>query len=155
MVSQPAFLYYEGTRYLETVPPDQLEDLYPFDSMLECGVITGAGSDAPLVDPNPMVSIGVAVTRRSQQGRSLPRNGVPLMQALRMHTLEAARANFEEQIKGSLTPGKLADFVVLDTDPFSVSQEDIQQIRTVMTVLGGSVVWTDPDIHILETEIFK
>lgn len=144
VVTQPAFLHYEGDRYLKTVPPEELERLYPFDAMLECGLTVGAGSDTPIADPNPMVSIGAAVTRSSNTGRRLPRPGIGLMQAMRMHTAGAAAVNFEESIKGTISPGKLADFVVLSENPFDVPEDRIKDIRVVMTVLDGEIVWSEP-----------
>ena len=145
VVTQPAFLYYEGERYLKTVPADQLERLYALDAMLQNNLRVGAGSDCPLADPNPLVSIGTAVTRRCENGSRLPGNGIPLNDALKMHTLDAAAASFEENIKGSLSPGKMADFVLLSDDPFSVPADRIKDIRVTMTVLGGSVVWCEPE----------
>jgi predicted amidohydrolase YtcJ len=141
VVSQPAFLFYEGERYLETVPSGRLEYLYTFDAMRENGLTVGAGSDAPIADPNPLVSIGAAVNRRSEAGRLLPGRGLDLLEAVRMHTIHAAAAGFEENIKGSLSPGKLADFVVLSENPFTVPPDRIKDIRVVMTVLGGEIVW--------------
>jgi predicted amidohydrolase YtcJ len=63
-----------------------------------------------------------------------------LLAAIRIHTLDAAAANFEEQVKGSLTPGKLADMVLLSENPFSVDCAYIKDVEVVMTVLGGRVI---------------
>jgi predicted amidohydrolase YtcJ len=60
-----------------------------------------------------------------------------------MHTLDAAAACFEENIKGSIRPGKLADLVLLSDNPFTVSAERIKDIRVVMTVIGGRIVWDE------------
>lgn len=148
VVTQPVFLFQEGARYLETVPSDQLEHLYPIDGMIRSGLRVGAGSDAPVADPNPLVSIGAAVALRSEDGRLLPGRGILLIQAIRMHTTEAAAANFEEHSKGSISPGKMADFVVLSEDPFTVPPERVQDIRVVMTVLGGAIAWNESgEIH--------
>jgi len=144
VVTQPAFIHYEGDRYLMTVPDGELDRFYPFDAMFECGLHAAAGSDAPVVNPNPMSGIGAAITRRSRAGTLLPRPGVTRMQAMGMYTLHAAEANFEEKIKGSITPGKLADFVLLDEDPAAVPEERIRDIRVIMTVLDGSIVWCEP-----------
>jgi predicted amidohydrolase YtcJ len=141
IVTQPAFLFYEGDRYLKTVPPDELENLYPVDAMIDSGVRVGFSSDCPIADPNPLVSLYAAVARRSNSGNPLPRRGVDLHQAIKMHTLDAAAASFEEGMKGSISPGKLADFVLLDEDPFVVAPDRIREIRPVMTVLGGRIVW--------------
>ncbi|MBN2320352.1 MAG: amidohydrolase [Acidobacteria bacterium] len=143
VVTQPAFLHYEGDRYLKTVPAEELENLYPVGSMLESKLRTGFGSDFPIVDPNPWVGIGAAVTRKTEDGRRVPGRGTDLFQALRMQTLEAAAATFEENLKGSISPGKMADFVLLNEDPFSVSPDRIKDIQVRMTVLGGSIMYTD------------
>jgi predicted amidohydrolase YtcJ len=143
VVTQPAFLFYEGERYIKTVPADQLKYIYPIDLMLKNNLRVAFGSDLPIVDANPMVGIGTAVTRRSESGSRLPGQGIGLYDAIRMHTLDAAAASFEEHIKGSICPGKMADFVLLDKDPFSVAAEQIKDIRIVMTVIGGRIVWSE------------
>jgi predicted amidohydrolase YtcJ len=140
IVTQPGFLYYSGERYLQTLPKDQLDHLYPIGSMLENGLRVGIGSDFPIADPNPMVSICAAVTRRAENGGTLPQQGIRVLDAIRMHTLDAAAASFEEQVKGSLTPGKLADMVLLNENPFGVDSADIRDIEVIMTVLGGRVI---------------
>jgi len=143
VVTQPAFLFYEGERYLETVPADELKYLYPIDLMLKNNLRVAFGSDSPIVDANPMVGIGTAVTRRSENGSRLPGQGIDLYDAIRMYTLDAAAASFEEHIKGSICPGKMADFVLLSDDPFSVTNDRIKHIRVVMTVIGGRIVWSE------------
>jgi len=71
----------------------------------------------------------------------LPEERISATQALAMYTINAAYASFEEGIKGSITPGKLADMVVLDADPLRSPLEGIKDIKVEMTVLGGEVVW--------------
>jgi predicted amidohydrolase YtcJ len=142
VVTQPAFIYYHGDRYLRTVPDDQLEYLYAIGSMLRNGLSIGFSSDFPISDPNPMVGICAAVTRMTQDNhRVLPREGVGIADALKMYTLGAATAAFEERIKGSISPGKVADLIMLSEDPFAVPPEGIKDIQVLMTVLGGRVVW--------------
>jgi predicted amidohydrolase YtcJ len=145
VVTQPTFLFSEGERYLEKIPDEDLPHLYPLAAMIESGLRIAAGADAPIADPNPMTGIGAAVTRLSKEGRRLPQQGIDLDRALRMYTVDAAAANFEEDIKGSIAVGKLADFVVLDQNPFRVSLEKIRDIRVIMTVIAGEIVWRDPD----------
>jgi predicted amidohydrolase YtcJ len=142
VVTQPAFVYYNGDRYLKTVPDDQLEHLYAIGSMVHHGLSVGSGSDFPISDPNPLVGICAAVTRMTEDGqRVLPHEGVRVSDALRMYTLGAAHAAFEEKIKGSISCGKVADLVVLSEDPFAVHPEGIKDIQALMTILGGRVVW--------------
>ncbi len=141
VVTQPSFLYYNGDRYLQTVPRNELDHLYPFRSMLESGLLVGAGSDFPIAGPNPLVSIYAAVTRKSESGAALPQQGISVFDALRMHTVMAAASNFEERVKGSLTPGKYADIVMLSENPLSIDAEKLKSIRVVLTVLAGRVVF--------------
>jgi predicted amidohydrolase YtcJ len=144
VVTQPSFIYYSGDRYLQTVPEDQLEYLYPVRSMLQNGLHPAAGSDFPIADPNPLVSICAAVTRQTRDGAVIPQQRIDVMDALRMHTINAAAAGFEEMMKGSLSPGKLADIVVLSENPLEVDSDRIRDIEVLMTVLNGKVVFTEP-----------
>ena len=140
IVTQPAFIYYNGGRYRQTVPGDQLEFLYPVRSMLEHGILLGAGSDFPVVDPNPLVSIHAAVTRQTEEGAVVSQQRISVLDAIRMHTIGAAAAGFEEGIKGSLSPGKLADIVMLSENPFEVDPDQLKNIRVVMTIIGDRII---------------
>lgn len=144
VVTQPSFLYFSGDRYLRTVPEDQREYLYAMGSMIRSGICVGFGSDFPVSDPNPMIGIQAAVTRLTEEGRSIfPDGRISASEALRAYTRDAAAANFEDDIKGSISAGKLADLVLLDNDPRTVGPVSIKDIRTIMTILGGRVVWSD------------
>jgi predicted amidohydrolase YtcJ len=141
IVTQPSFVYCNGDRYLQTVPQDQLGCLYPFGSMLESGLLVGAGSDFPLADPNPLVSIFAAVTRKSRSGSRLPQQGISVLEALAMHTISAAAAGFEEGMKGSIAPGKLADIVMLRDNPLSIEPDRLEDNRVMMTIVGGKIAF--------------
>jgi len=142
VVTQPPFIYYSGDRYLKTVSGSQLKYLYPLASLLEHNVHIAGSSDCPIVPPNPLIGIHSAVSRRSETGKAvLAQEGITPLDALHMYTDYAARATFEENIKGSITPGKLADLVVLSNDPTKVPVEEIKDIQVEMTVLNGEVVW--------------
>lgn len=142
IVTQPPFIYYNGERYLATLPPNDLNWLYSIGSLLASGVKVAASSDAPVVPPNPLVGIYAAVTRATETGQTLlPQEGISRLEALKMYTLEAAYASFEEGVKGCLTPGRLADLVVLSDDPTKVPPEEIKEIEVVMTIVDGKVVW--------------
>lgn len=141
IVMQPSFLYYSGDRYLETVPADELEHLYAIRSLQEEGLSMAFASDFPVSDPNPLVGIRAAATRISEGGREvLPREKTTVSDAIRLYTLGSAAAAFEENIKGSITPGKLADLVILSDDPLSPDAAR-KNIRVVTTILGGRIVW--------------
>jgi predicted amidohydrolase YtcJ len=142
IVSQPPFVYYSGERYLATVAPDILPWMYRVRSPLESGLVVAGSSDTPVVPLNPLAGIYAAVTRKTRAGQDFfPVEAVTPYPALKMYTINAAYASFEENIKGSLSPGKLADMVVLSADPTRVPPEQIMDIEVVMTILDGEVVW--------------
>ncbi|MBW1708916.1 MAG: amidohydrolase [Deltaproteobacteria bacterium] len=142
-VTHPAFIYYSGERYLKTVPPSQLEYLYPMGTLLNGGVPIAAGSDAPIVPVNPLPGIYAAVSRKAENGDDVLTNEkVTVYEALRMYTALAAMSAFEEKDKGALSPGRLADVVVLSDNPAAVPEEEITGIQVEMTILGGEIAWT-------------
>ncbi|MFC2010816.1 amidohydrolase [Chloroflexota bacterium] len=142
VVTQPPFLYYSGERYLATVPVDQQPWLYRIKSLLNSGLVVAGSSDSPVVTNNPLVGIYGAVTRKAQSGQTLlPEERISVSQALAMYTINAAYASFEEGVKGSITPGKLADILLLSDDPTQIPPEQIKDIRVEMTIIGGKVVW--------------
>ena len=106
------------------------------------------GSDWPVVSSDVLRGLYIAVTRKTREGRPpggwLPEQAVTLEAALRHYTSDAAYASFEEQDKGSLTPGKLADIVVLSADLFKLAPEAILSARVRATIMGGRVVYRAP-----------
>jgi len=144
VVTQPPFIYYSGERYLATVPPERQRWLYRIKSFLGSGLVVAGSSDSPVVSDNPLVGIYAAVTRRAESGQEvLPQEAVSPQQALEMYTANAAYASFEEDVKGAIAPGKLADMAVLSADPLKSLPELIKDIRVEMTILDGEVVWED------------
>ncbi len=142
IVTQPPFIYYSGERYLATVPARQFRWLYRFKSFIDSGLTVAASSDCPVVPANPLVGIYAAVTRRAETGQEiLPEQSISVRQALAMYTINAAYASFEEDLKGSITPGKLADVVVLSDNPTTVPPEAIKDIKVEMTIIDGKIVW--------------
>jgi len=144
VVTQPAFIYYSGDRYLETVPRQHLEHLYALRTLLKNGVSVAASSDFPIVPPNPLIGICSAVTRMSRTGKPVSEGeAIPPWAALRMYTCDAARATLDEAIRGTIAPGKAADLILLSGDPTRVAPEEIKDIRVEMTMIAGEVVWGD------------
>jgi predicted amidohydrolase YtcJ len=141
IVTQPPFIYYSGERYLATVAPSQLPWLYRIKAPLESGVMVAGSSDTPVVPCNPLVGVYAAVTRQAESGQALlPEEAISPHRALALYTVNAAYASFEEDIKGSITPGKLADIIVLSEDPTRLPPERIKDIKVEMTIIGGEVV---------------
>ncbi len=142
VVVQPGFIYYGGDRYLATMPETDKSYLFRFGSLLDGNLTLAASSDAPITPPNPMLALYAALTRKTRTGRDiLPAEAVSPVEALKMYTLNAAYASNEENIKGTIAPGKLADMVVLSGNPLKSSPEEIRDIRVEMTIARGKVVW--------------
>jgi predicted amidohydrolase YtcJ len=125
--------------------PDRLMGAYAWRRMLNAGVKFANGSDFPVEDPNPFYGLFAAVTRQDRKGFPaggwMPDQKLTRAEALHSFTLGGAYAAFEERDKGSLEPGKLADFLVLEQDLMTVPELEIPKIRVRMTVLGGRTVF--------------
>ena len=142
VVSQPSFLYHSGDRYLKNVPREDLPHLYPFGDLLRAGGRLAAGSDAPVVPPRPLLGIQTAVSRAGRLGAVLsPQQSLDVAQALLMHTRDAAWSAFQDDERGSIEPGKRADFVLLSNDPASVPPDEIADLDVEMTVVAGQIAW--------------
>ena len=142
IVNQPPFIYYSGERYLATVDPDILPWMYRIKSPMDKGLVVAGSSDTPVVPCNPLAGIYAAVARKTESGQDFyPEEAVSAYQALGMYTRNSAYAAFEENIKGSVSAGKLADMVVLSDDPTKIPTEQIKDIKVDMTILGGEMVW--------------
>jgi predicted amidohydrolase YtcJ len=143
VVTQPPFIYYNGERYLKTVPSDQINDLYPLATLIKAGIKLAAGSDCPVVPPNPLNGIYAAVSRLDEIGQTIAsEQRITPQQALSMYTDAAAYSCFQENLKGLLTRGKLADLVVVSNDPSQVATEEIKDLEIKMTLIGGEIVWS-------------
>jgi predicted amidohydrolase YtcJ len=118
---------------------------YPMRSLAENGVRLAFGSDAPVEEPDPIQGIFAAVTRKRHDELSQPgwhtEQCLTVEEAVRGYTTGAAYASGQEHIKGSITPGKLADFVILSKDIFTVNPLEIADTKILGTVVGGKVVF--------------
>jgi predicted amidohydrolase YtcJ len=143
VVTQPSFIYYSGERYLSTVPDCELKHLYPIATLMKSGARVAGSSDCPIVPPNPLKGIYSAVSRLAKSGELIPpaEEKIALPEALRMYTDDAARTTFEEMVKGSITPNKVADLVILNRDPSNLPLDEIKDIEVEMTILNGEIVW--------------
>ncbi len=142
IITHPSALYYQGDRYLATVEKEQLPWLYRIKSPLAAGIRVAAASDAPVATVNPLAGIYGAVARTSENGQVLqPEERVSIAQALALHTAAGAYASIEENIKGSIAPGKLADMIILSDDPLTARPENLVNIKVLMTIIGGRVAW--------------
>ncbi len=113
---------------------------YAWRSLLKSGAVIGAGTDVPVERVDPIANFYSAVTRRLPDGTTFfPEQRMTRHEALHSQTLGAAYAAFEEDLKGSLEPGKLADVVVLSEDLLTVAEDRILDTRVLMTIVGGEV----------------
>jgi predicted amidohydrolase YtcJ len=124
---------------------ERLVGAYAWQSLIKSGCIIAGGSDAPVERGEPMIEFYAAVARKSVKGFSgegwHPEQAVSRDQALKMFTIWPAYAAFEEEDKGSIEVGKLADFTVLSNDIKKIPEADILRTRCVMTVIGGEIVF--------------
>ena len=130
------------------IGPERMEGAYAWKSLLESGATLVGSADTPafpVLWTNPMLGIYAAVTRQDADGN--PPGGfhaeqsLTRMEALKMYTVSAAYAAFEEDVKGTLTPGKLADITVLSKDIMSIPAPEILETEALMTIVGGKVVF--------------
>ena len=128
---------------------ERLQGAYAWQTLIKSGVPVAGGSDAPVERGEPMIEFYAAVARKPlpsrAQGASLegwhPEEAMTREQALKAFTLWAAYAAFEEDVKGSITPGKLADFTVLSADIMKIPEPEILTTKNLMTIIGGKVVY--------------
>ncbi len=114
---------------------------YVWRSLLDSGAVVTNGTDAPVEDVDPIASYHATVTRELNDGtRFYPEQAMTREEALHSYTMANAFAAFEEGVKGSLTPGKYADIVVLTKDILSVPEDEILQARPALTIVAGEVV---------------
>ncbi len=141
VASQPGFLSTLGDGFAAAFPESR-DELYAFASWRQAGITVAGSSDAPVITASPLVGIRDAVLRRTAAGQVLgPGERLTAWDALAMYTRAAAFAMHREDEIGSLEPGKLADFVVLDASPLDVDPERIGDIQVLATVLGGVPVY--------------
>ncbi len=139
---QPPFIYYLGDSYVTNLGMERARCIYPFRSYIDYGIPACYGSDYPVVDIDPMAGIYAAVTRRTDRQTELgPEEAVSVHEAIRGYTYWGAYASFEEDIKGTLAPGKLADMCVLSQDILAVEAEDILNTKVDLTIVGGKIVY--------------
>jgi len=136
-----AFAYYIGDAILDCVGERRLTKAFPFRTLLKNGVIIAGGSDSPGYWPvDPLRDIATAASRKMRWGDIwVPEERISVTEAFAMHTTTASWVGFEENDKGTLDVGKLADIAVLAEDPFAVPPEKIRELKVEMTLVGGEV----------------
>ena len=154
---QPAWLYLDGATLRQHFGVERLAYFHPYRTLFEEGVTVGGGSDhmqkigsLRSINPyNPFLGMWTTLVRqpRGSEAPLHPEQNLTREQAIRLYTINNAFLTFEEARKGSLEPGKLADFIVLDRDILSCPVEEVKDIQVEATYLGGARVYVRPGRH--------
>jgi hypothetical protein len=124
---------------------DRASRTYAFRTFLDYGVRLAFGTDWEVAPLNPLLGVYAAVTRATLDGKNpngwFPEQKLTVAEAIEAYTMGSAYAEFQEEEKGSITPGKLADMVLLSDDVFSIEPEKIRDVKALKTLVGGKLVW--------------
>ena len=142
---QPHHLIEDGVWAEKRIGKERTKYTHPYKSFLDSSVTLAFGTDWPVVSLNPLIGIFSAVTRETVDGKNpngwIPEQKISLEDAIKCYTLNSAYAAFQENVKGSLTEGKLADFIVLDKNLFLISPDEIKNAKVLMTVFDGNIIY--------------
>jgi predicted amidohydrolase YtcJ len=142
---QPYHAIDDGRWAEKRIGPKRAETTYAFRSLLDSGAVLAFGTDWYVAPLDPVMSIYGAVTRRTLDGKNpqgwVPSQKITVEEAVRAYTWGSAYAEFAEQAKGTIAPGKLADLVILDRDIFRVDPAEIEKAKVKMTIMDGRVVY--------------
>ncbi|MBO1002152.1 amidohydrolase [Pseudogracilibacillus auburnensis] len=141
VIPNPVFMYENGDHYIHFYG-DRVNWMYPANDYIESTITAAFGSDAPVVGCDPLLGIHAAVNRKSKHNIQVgERQKIGVLDALKAYTIMGAYASFEEEIKGSLEKGKLADLVVLDKSILNVEKEKIKELQVELTMINGEIVY--------------
>jgi predicted amidohydrolase YtcJ len=142
---QPYHAIDDGRWAEKRIGKERAKTTYAFRSLLDAGATLAFGTDWTVAPLNPMLTIYAAATRRTLDGKNpkgwVPEQKISVEEAVRAYTVGSAYAEFQEEVKGSITPGKLADLVILTRDIFKIDPKEIENVKVVATILDGRVVY--------------
>lgn len=142
---QPYHCADDGRWCDKRIGPERAKGTYAFRSLLDAGASLAFGTDWTVAPLNPMESLKAAVTRQTLDGKHpegwVPDQKITLAQAIRAYTVGSAYAEFQEHVKGSLVPGRLADVVMLDRDLFTMNPSALDTVKVALTIVDGKVVY--------------
>jgi len=144
---QPGWIYTLANSTIENLGAERARGAFRLHDMINAGLEPGFGTDLTgivLETFDPFLHVWAAVTRTSDVGVFVPEQAVTVTEGLRMLTLWSARAQGEDSIKGSIEPGKLADMVVISDDILRIAPSAIRDLKVLMTIVGGRVVYQAP-----------
>jgi hypothetical protein len=142
---QPYHCIDDGRWAEKRIGPERAKTTYAFRALLDSGAVLAFGSDWDVAPMVPLLGIYAAATRRTLDGRHpdgwVPEQKITAAEAIRAYTMGSAYAGFDEKIKGSIEPGKLADMVVVSDDILSIPAVEIEKTRVETTVFDGKVIY--------------
>ena len=142
---QPTHAIEDGVWAVKRIGKERIKYTHPYKSFLENKAMVCFGTDWPVVTIDPFLTLYAAVTRRTVEGQNpdgwIPEQKISIQDAIKCYTINNAYAEFTENEKGSIEPGKFADFVVLDHNPLTIDPVKLKDVKAVMTVVGGKIVY--------------
>src|SRR5580698_3194145 len=142
---QPYHCIDDGRWAEKRIGPERAKGTYAFRTLLDSGAVLAFGSDWDVAPMKPLLGIYAAATRRTLDGKHpdgwVPEQKITVAEAIRAYTMGSAYASFDEKIKGSIEPGKLADMVVVSEDILTIPAADIEKARVETTVFDGKVIY--------------
>ena len=144
---QPTHAIEDGAWAVKRIGKDRTKYTHPYKSFLESKAMVCFGTDWPVVTIDPFLTLYAAVTRRTVDGKNpdgwIPEQKISIREAIKCYTLNSAYAEFTEKEKGSIEPGKFADFVVLSDNLLTIDPVKIKDVKALMTIVGGNIVYTE------------
>ena len=144
---QPYHAIDDGRWAEKRIGKERAKTTYAFRSLLDSGATLAFGTDWTVAPLNPMLTIYAAVTRRTLDGKNskgwVPEQKISVEETVRAYTYGSAYAEFQENVKGTITPGKLADLVILSRDIFKIDPKEIENVKVVLTMVDGRVVYEE------------
>ncbi|HYR78107.1 MAG TPA: amidohydrolase [Pyrinomonadaceae bacterium] len=142
---QPYHAIDDGRWAEKRIGPERTKTTYAFRSLLDSGATLAFGTDWTVAPLDPLLTIYAAVTRRTLDGKNpngwIPEQKISVEEAVRAYTVGSAIAEFQENEKGTITPGNLADIVMLSRDIFKIEPKEIERVKIVLTIMDGRVVY--------------
>ena len=142
---QPYHAIDDGRWAEKRIGPERAKTTYAFRSLLDSGATLAFGTDWTVAPLNPLLTIYAAATRRTLDGKHpngwIPEQKISVEEAVRAYTVGSAFAEFQENEKGTIAPGKLADLVILTQDIFKIDPKEIEKVKVVTTIMDGRVIY--------------
>lgn len=146
---QPYHAIDDGRWAEKRIGKERAKTTYAFRSLLDSGATLAFGTDWTVAPLNPLLTVYAAVTRRTIDGKNskgwVPEQKISVEETVRAYTAGSAFAEFQENVKGTISNGKLADLVLLSRDIFKIDPKEIENVKVVLTMVDGRVVYEERD----------